>query len=131
MNKYKRNFGAYLAVFAGILAIVALILYNGVMYQLPVVRLLLIAAALVGVLHLLLSGMIPRIAAYLPICQSVLLVSAAVWGSNLMVNQIAYVVSGLDGMDTILGWVLFLAFTVVAFIISLIAAFWRVKAEKA
>ena len=131
MNKYKRNFGAYLAVFASILAIVALILYNRVMYTMPSVRVMLIAAAVVGVLHLLLSGMAPPFAAYLPICQSVLLMSAAVWGRNLMVNQIAYVVSGLDGMDTILSWILFLAFTVVAFIISLIAAFWRVKADKA
>ena len=131
MNTYKRNFGAYLAVFASILAIVALILYNGVMYKMPMVRYMLVAAAVVGVAHLLLSGMLPRFAAYFPICQSVLLVSAAVWGSNLMVNQIGYVVAGLDGMETIMGWVLFLAFTVVAALISLVASFWRVKVEKA
>ena len=131
MNTYKRNFGAYLAVFAGILAIVSLILYNGVMYKMPMVRYMLIAACVVGAAHLFLSGMFPKIAAYFPICQSVLLFSAAVWGSNLMVNQIGYVVAGLDGMETIMGWVLFLAFTVVAAMISLVAAFWRVNPKKA
>ena len=130
MNQ-KRNFGAYLGVFASILAIVALILYNQVMYKMPAVRIMLIAAAVVGVLQLLLAGFAPRIAAYFPICQAALLMSAAVWGTNLMVNQIAYVYAGLDPMSTILGWILYIAFVVVAGIISLVAAFWRVNPKKA
>ena len=92
---------------------------------------LLIAAAVVGVLQLLLAGIAPRIAAYFPICQAALLMSAAVWGTNLMVNQIAYVYAGLDPMSTILGWILYIAFVVVAGIISLVAAFWRVNPKKA
>ena len=40
-----------------------------------------------------------------------------------MVNQIGYVVAGLDGMETIMGWVYFLAVTVVAMLVSVIASF--------
>ena len=123
MGNNKRGFAPILACLAGILAIAAVVLYQSVMYKLPVVNILLAAAAVVAVVAFLLATKLPKLAGYLPICISALLASAAVWGANLMVNQIGYVVAGLDGIDTIQPWIIFEVVTVVGMLASIIAAF--------
>jgi len=59
-----------------------------------------------------------------------LLASAAVWGSQLMVHQLGYVYAGLDGMGTVMSWIYFMAFTLMAMILSIIASFTRVSPEE-
>ena len=49
MEKNKIGFGAYMAIVAGILAIVACVLYRTVMYQFKPVYYMLIGAAVVAV----------------------------------------------------------------------------------
>ena len=123
MGKYKRGFSVFLTLVAGILAIVAAFLYKSVPYRFQPVYIMLICAAVIAALHYVLSGFTPRFAAYFPICMSALLASAAVWGTQLMVNQIGYVVAGLDGVNTIMPWIYFLAVTIVAMLASIIASF--------
>lgn len=133
MGKFKRGFSSLLTLVAAILAIVAAILYRGVMYRFQPVYFMLIAAAVLGALRYLLAGFMPRVASYFPVCMAALLGSAAVWGTQLMVNQLGYVVAGLDGMSTIMTWLYFMGFTVVGMLLCIVAAFVRVclKEKKA
>ena len=126
MAKNKLGFGAYMSIVAGILAVVACVLYRTVMYRYQPVFYMLIGAAALAVIGLLLAKSVPVLANYIPILMVFLLFSAAVWGTMLMVNQIGYVVAGLDGMDTILSYIMFVGFTVAAGIVALIASFLRV-----
>ena len=126
MSEKKLGFGAYMSIVAGILAIVACILYRTVMYQYQPVFYMLIAAAAVAVLGLLLAKMMPKVANYAPVIMSVLLFSAIVWGSMLMVNQIGYVIAGLDGVSTILSYFVFVGFTLAAGVVALVASFLKV-----
>ncbi len=116
---------------AGVLSVAAAILYNGVMYRFGPTYIMLIAAAVVAVAMFILAGFKPKAAAYLPICGAGLLASAAIWGTQLMVNQLGYVYAGLDGMDTIMSWIWFVAVTAVAMILCIVAAFGKTTEEKA
>ena len=129
MGKYKRNASVVLTLIAGLLAVVAAVLYKGVMYRYQPVYVMLICAAVVAALHYVLAGFAPRLAAYLPIGMAALLASAAVWGTQLMVNQLGYVYAGLDPVSTIQAWVLFIACTVVAMLLSIVASFFRASLE--
>ena len=130
MAKNKLGFGAYMSIVAGILAIVACVLYRTVMYQYQPVFYMLIGAAVLAVVGLLIAKSVPTLANYIPILMVFLLFSAIVWGSMLMVNQIGYVIAGLDGVDTILSYFIFVGFTLAAGVVALIAAFLRMG-EKA
>ena len=107
----------------GVLAIAAIILYNYVMYRLDAVYYMLGGVILLVALGFVLAPRLPKISNYIPVCVSVLLASAAVWGSQLMVNQIGYVVAGLDGVETIITWIVYLVIVIIALIVSLIASF--------
>ena len=130
MAKNKLGFGAYMSIVAGILAIVACVLYRTVMYQYQPVFYMLIGAVVLAVVGLLIAKSVPTLANYIPILMVFLLFSAIVWGSMLMVNQIGYVIAGLDGVDTILSYFIFVGFTLAAGVVALIAAFLR-TGEKA
>ena len=130
MEKTK-NTSALLCAIAAVLAVVAAIIYRSVPYTFSPVYIMLIAAAVLGCLRFVLAKSLPFISAYLPICVTALLASAAVWGTMLMVNQIGYVAAGLDPLSTIMSWILFLACTVVGLILSLVASFGRVEAKAA
>lgn len=130
MANNKLGFGAYMSIVAGILAIVACVLYRTVMYQYQPVYFMLIGAAVLAVLGLLIGKAIPKLANYIPVVMVFLLFSAIVWGSMLMVNQIGYVIAGLDGVDTILSYFIFVGFTLAAGVVALVASFLRMG-EKA
>lgn len=130
MAKNKLGFGAYMSIVAGILAIVACVLYRTVMYQYQPVFYMLIGAAVLAVVGLLIAKALPKLANYIPILMVFLLFSAMVWGSMLMVNQIGYVVAGLDNVSTILSYFVFVGFTLAAGVVALVASFLRMG-EKA
>ncbi len=123
MMKNKKGIASILIVLAAVLAVVSIILYGSVMYKFTPVYFMLAGAAVVALAGFALAGKLPTLSGYFPICVSVLLASAAVWGSQLMVNQIGYVVAGLDGPETIMPWAYFLGVTVIAMVVSIIAAF--------
>ena len=80
MAKNKLGFGAYMSIVAGILAIVACVLYRTVMYQYQPVFYMLIGAAVLAVVGLLIAKSVPTLANYIPILMVFLLFSAIVWG---------------------------------------------------
>lgn len=127
--KNKKGIASILLILAGIVAVVSIVLYNSVMYKFTPVYFMLAGAVVLALAGFVLAGKMPRLSGYFPICVSALLASAAVWGSQLMVNQIGYVVAGLDGIGTIQSWIVFLAVTVVGMLISIIAAFLPTAAE--
>lgn len=129
MGKFKRGFSVFLTLIAGVLAVVAAVLYRSVPYRFQPVYVMLICAAAVAGLHYLLAGFLPRIASYLPICMAALLASAAVWGTQLMVNQLGYVYAGLDPLSTIMTWIYFVGFTAVGMLLCIVAAFMRARLE--
>lgn len=123
MMKNKKGIASILIILAAILAIVSVFLYGKVMYRYQPVYFMLGGAIVLALVGFVLSGKLPRFSGYFPICVAALLASAAVWGSQLMVNQIGYVVAGLDGIETIQPWIVFLAVTIVALILSIAASF--------
>ena len=121
MNKKKAG-GFYLTVTAAVLALVGVILYGSVMYRMNAVYILLAAAIVFGILVFVLTGR-TELVNLIPVINAVLMASAAVWSANLMVNQIGYVISGLDGIDTIMSFIVFCALTVIAMLLNIIASF--------
>ena len=127
--KNKLGTAAYLSILAAVLAAVACLLYKNVMYTYQPVYYMLIGAAVLGILGFLLAKGLPGLANYIPVCMSFLLFSSAVWGTYLMVNQLGYVVAGLDGLDSIMSYIIFVAITVIAGLFTIIASFLRMAKE--
>lgn len=121
--KNKLGFGAYMSIVAAILALVACLLYRKVMYTYQPVYYMLIGTAVAAVVGILLAKVLPGVANYIPIVMSFLLFSAMVWGTSLMVNQLGYVIAGLDGVNTIISYFIFIGFTLAAGVVALIASF--------
>ena len=127
--KNKLGTAAYLSILAAVLAAVACLLYKNVMCTYQPVYYMLIGAAVLGILGFLLAKGLPGLANYIPVCMSFLLFSSAVWGTYLMVNQLGYVVAGLDGLDSIMSYIIFVAITVIAGLFTIIASFLRMAKE--
>ena len=123
MKKNKLSVAAFLSIVAAVLALVDIFLYRTVMYTYQPVFYMLAGVIALAAVGCLLGLVAPKLANYIPICMTFLLASAIVWGSMLMVNQIGYVIAGLDGVETILTYIFFAGFTFAAVVISLIAAF--------
>ena len=121
--KNKLGIASVLALVTAVLAVVAAFLYKSVMYQYQPVYTMLYAAAIVAVLGVVIATKLPKIASYVPIALAVLMASAAIWGTQLMVNQIGYVIAGLDGVETIITYIYFVFFAAAGMLISIIASF--------
>lgn len=121
MNKKKAG-GFYLTLVAAVLAIVGVILYGSVMYKMNAVYILLAAAIVFGILAFILTGKTSAVN-LIPVVNAVLMASAAVWSANLMVNQIGYVIAGLDGVDTIQSFIVFCVLAVIAMLLNIVASF--------
>ena len=121
MNKKKAG-GFYLTLAAAVLTIVGVVLYGSVMYKMNAVYILLAAAIVLGVLAFVLAGKTAAVN-MIPVVNAVLMASAAVWSANLMVNQIGYVIAGLDGIDTIQSFIVFCVLAVTAMLLNIIASF--------
>ena len=128
MNKNKKSIGLYLTLVAGIIAIVEAVYYGKVMYTFQPVYYFL-AAIVLAVLSFVLVGFNKVITGFIPVVNAALMASAAVWSASVMVNQIGYVISGLDGMDTIMSFIIFCSLAVVGMIINIVASFLPVAKE--
>ena len=113
------------ALIAAVLAVVAAIIYRGVLYRFQPVYYLMIGAAVLACLRFFLASRLPVLAAYFPICAAALFASAFVWGTSLMVNQLGYVYAGLDPVSTVMSWIWFAAICFIGMILSIVAAFRR------
>lgn len=127
MKEYlaKKSIGFYISLIAAVLSLAAVFLFGGVTYRNSIVYVFLIAAIVLEVLVLILSGMKGNLPVFncLPIINAILTASAAVWGVSLMVNQIGYVIAGLDEMSTLMGLVYYEAAAVAGMLLNIIASF--------
>lgn len=122
MNR-KKKLGLYLVLIAGILSLAGCIAYTQVMYKLPAVFVLLILLAAVAVVDFVKDiELLNKIA---PVITAFLASSAVIWAVNPMVNQIGYVVSGLDEIGTIIALIISGVFMALAMIASIVAAFMK------
>lgn len=128
--KNKMGIGVILAVIAGILAAVAAGLYMTVMYKMTQVYYFLIGATVLAILGAVIATKVPRLSGYIPVIMAAMLAFAAVRGTELMVNQLGYVVAGLDGVDTIMSYIQFVSVTAAAMLISIIASFTKMAKAK-
>ena len=126
MNKNKKSIGLYLTLVAGIIAIVEA---GKVMYTFQPVYYFLAAAIVLAVLSFVLVGFNKVVTGFIPVVNAALMASAAVWSASVMVNQIGYVISGLDGMDTIMSFIIFCSLAVVGMLVNIVASFLPVAKE--
>ncbi len=99
------------------------------MYTFQPVYYFLAGAIVLAVLSFVLVGFNKVITGFIPVVNAVLMASAAVWSASVMVNQIGYVVSGLDGIDTIMSFIIFCSIAVVGMILNIVASFLPVAKE--
>ncbi len=122
MTLFKNKSGGfYLTILAAILTIVALVAYGNVMYTYSTITVLLVIALALELLPLLWNNEILTGAA--PVLNAALLASAGMWSASVMVNQIAYVISGLDEVSTIVSYIVYAAVTIVGILLNIAAAF--------
>lgn len=121
----KKSAGFYFTIVATILFIVGTVMYTSVMYTNTVVFVMLALAIIWEVLVVVLSGKFGDKAFFnwTPVIGAVLAAAAAVWGAELMVNQIGYVIAGLDEMGTIMSFIYYEVVMVVTLLVCIICSF--------
>ncbi|HJD02428.1 MAG TPA: hypothetical protein H9750_07525 [Candidatus Mediterraneibacter excrementavium] len=121
----KKSAGFYFTIVATILFIVGTVMYTSVMYTNTVVFVMLALAIIWEVLVIVLSGKFGDKAFFnwTPVIGAVLAAAAAVWGAELMVNQIGYVIAGLDEMGTIMSFIYYEVVMVVTLLVCIICSF--------
>lgn len=126
-----KNFpkGFILNLIACVLSLVAFVVYFMVMYKKAFVFVVLGLAIAMTVAAFLQhmknkhSVITEIVANFNSVCQAVAMVGAV----SVMVNQIAYVVTALDTVDTIMTLIIFETIVAVALILNLIASFMAVE----
>jgi hypothetical protein len=123
----NKTVGFYITLVAAILSAIACIIYRSVMYRLGVVYVLCIIAVLIAIATVVMSvnNGSNKIYDFVPVVNAVLMASAAVWGVNLMVNEIGYVVADLDTFDAIQSLVVFEIIAVISLILNIVASFMK------
>ena len=121
MKKYGA--ASLLTAVVGILAIIARIVYTKVINTADVVSTVLYVAIAVAVVGLVLVQVLPKVANYTPIVLAALMAYAAVAATNPMVNQIGWVIAGLDAITVLISYIWFIGCTVGGLMVSIIAAF--------
>ncbi|MCD8366592.1 MAG: hypothetical protein LUC48_00985 [Clostridiales bacterium] len=122
MTIFANKSGSFYATgLAAILSLVSLIVYTNVMYTYTLIYVLLVAALVLEVLPLFLNNAI--LTGVVPVVNAVLMGAAGMGSAVVMVNQIAYVVTGLDQMSTIISYIVFASVAIVAMVVNVVAAF--------
>ncbi len=113
--------GSFLTLIAGILAIAACVVYVTVMYKLPIVFVLLIAAAALAAASFV--GVNNTVTTLAPAVIAFLSATAVIWAVNPMVNQLGYVVSGLDDISTVIALIISGVLMAASMIVAIVASF--------
>lgn len=123
--KKKQSIGFYAMILAAILSVAGLAVYGSVMYTLNLVRYLLIAAVALAAVVIVLTFVIGHksIFSAVTVINAALMAASAVYGASLMVNQIGYVIAGLDDMSTIQSFITFTVIAVISMLLYIIASF--------
>lgn len=121
----NKALGFYLAAVAAVLSLVGVIVYNSVLIKESTVTTLMIIAIVLCAGTAVLSKLIDKqwIVALLPVASSAVLTFAIGTAFTPMIDQIAYVISGLDPISTISALIAFVVIAVVALIASVVSCF--------
>ena len=121
LNHLKsKGIGAYLSLAAGILAVVAMILYNKVLLQVSAPAGCLIAVIVISLAVFFLEG---EWTGWLTALQASLLMLAFMTSLNVMLDPIGYVVSGLYQYSDIASFVAFGVVVGVAMLCAMVGGF--------
>lgn len=127
----KKTLGFYLSVIVAVLALVCAYLYGGVNPSNSMVRLLLIASAVISAVVLaatVVKGKLPG-ENLLPIVNSVLCMGAIGLATIPMAAMIVYVVMGMNNISTIQGYLTFTVVALVAWVLNILSAFLGIKSD--
>lgn len=125
MTKNKKAIGFYLSIVAAVLALAASFLYGNTMEKTAGVKEMMIIAAVVNILIVVgaLGLKKANLLGWLAVIGAALCMYGMMKSVNNMLDPIGYVVSGLYQFSEIQGWVVFMAVSVVAFLMDIIAGF--------
>lgn len=120
----KKVIGLSISMTSAVLALVALFFYRGVARNTTTVLILLGIAVAVAVVDVVSSGKLPPLLRdCLPIAKTVLIAAALVISFIPQVNQIGYVIAGLDGISSLIGFIVAASITGAALLVSIVAGF--------
>lgn len=121
----NKALGSYLAAVAAVLSLAAVVVYNFVSIQNSAVMGLLIGAVVLAAASVALSKLVENnwIVALLPVATSVVITLAIGNAFTPMVDQLGFVVSGLDPVSTIAGFITYVVITAIAMIASVVSCF--------
>ena len=124
----NRAAGFYLTLVAAILAVASIIMYTRAMYKTPVVFVSLAAVVILEALTVILNRRVLN--GWRPLFGAVLMGFAAGYSFKPMVNQIGYVIAGLDQIDTLIPFIVFAGFAIVGMLLYLIAGFLKQQKDE-
>ena len=121
----KIGAGRILTAIAAVAALVSLILYNGVLNRTAAPCVTLAASLAVFILLTLMSRKTDSVlpARAIAFLNAALLAAALITGIGPMVNQLGFVVAGLDTVNTISSLISFAAFSSLAMLLNIVASF--------
>lgn len=121
----NKALGSYLAAAVAVLSLVAVVVYNSVSLQNSSVFGFLIGAVVLAAASVALSKLVENnwIVALLPVATSVVITLAIGNAFTPMVDQLGFVVSGLDPVSTIAGFITYVVIAAVAMIASIVSCF--------
>ncbi|MGO5313861.1 hypothetical protein ACTQ1O_05555 [Bilifractor sp. LCP21S3_A7] len=124
----NRAAGFYLTLAAAILAVASIIMYTRAMYKAPAVFVTLAAVVVIEAVTIILNRR--GLNSWLPLVGAVLMGFAAGYSFKPMVNQIGYVIAGLDQIDTLIPFIIFAGIAIVGMLLYLIAGFLKQQKDE-
>lgn len=123
--KKKQSAGFYALILGAVLSVAGLVTYGSVMYTMSLVRYFLIAAVVLAAVVVVLTFAVgyKSVFSAVTVINAALMAAAAVYGASLMVNQIGYVIAGLDEMSTINSFITYTVIAVVSMLVYIVASF--------
>lgn len=125
--------GFYLLLAGAVLSIAAAIVYTQVMYtnSTSAILMYVVIGLSVVVTIITIVNNYYKFFSIVPVINAVLAAYAAVSGASYMVNEIGYVISGLDPMSKIVSFIIFEVIIVLAIIAFIVASFLPLAKEPA
>ena len=123
--KKKQSAGFYALILGAVLSVAGLVTYGSVRYTMSLVRYFLIAAVVLAAVVVVLTFTVgyKSVFSAVTVINAALMAAAAVYGASLMVNQIGYVIAGLDEMSTINSFITYTVITVISMLVYIVASF--------
>lgn len=122
--------GFYLSLGTSLLLLISLIIYLTLRNTISGVTLCLVFALICSLLPSILSLVIPNERVLLlEVPTAVLTTISVIWSLFSWIDQLGYVVAGLDPFSTVAGYIAFVIFGIIALILSIVTSFCSIEKE--